>query len=166
MKTLLILISATICFAGTAHSFEAENEPISQKQFVAKQKKQGAEEKKNAAKFPAVPSAGTLMQTGKNGAVYRMMFTGHRMIGFKCDGNPTVCEFRYLGADSGFGKKEGSGMYSVECHKSAPCMALVDANGSDSTVVYGIVRFDGIVEFTNNLGQVIRAPQLIVDSLE
>jgi len=57
-------------------------------------------------------------------------------------------------------------MYSVECHKAKPCMALMDADGSDSTVVYGIVRFDGVVEFTNNIGQVIRAPQLIVDALE
>lgn len=162
MKNLSVIFLLLFTFPVFAADFEAEDQPVTQKEFEAKQ----AKEKKS--KHLVIPSAGQLYSNGKAGSTYSIMTLGGGFVGFKCKAKPVrMCSMLYISRQTGFSNNEGAGTYFLECYTKETCNALQKSIGyGEDSAVDAVVKFTGKTETTDNNGNVKRLPVLSVEKIE
>jgi len=152
MKILCLLMFMWLLIAdlGFAKDFEVENEPITNAQFEAHQKKLKAKEKKS--KIPPILSA---VEYLKNGAkldkkIFRVMVTGEKSTNVEVLPKRT-CQFLWASpGDIGF-DNTGKGVYSFKANYKV-CLKALHLETHDASI-YLEVQFIGIQEYVSGDGQ-------------
>lgn len=148
---------------------QAENEPVTNKQFQEHQKKQKQIEKQKAKKTPyLLPSSAfnTKAQARKRlGEKYRVMVIGDRVMNYR--GGPKACGFHYIKvADQGFGKQAGQGYYYFESKGGTGCRRAGSIKGQDVSSVTLTVQMSGLTVFANRMGERKIIPVLDIVDIE
>lgn len=157
MKNLIVILMLLVF--QNAQAQEYEDEPVTDAQFQAHQKKEAV---KNA-KTPALPMAGQLANS-KVGQVYRAVFLGEGIGSIEKEKNIGIISYFNFDIEDCDGS--GQGHYIVHCNVDKfPCTQFVDF-GNEGQSISAKVKHIGQKTKTLKNGNVVNAPILEVVELK